>query len=211
VASTASFAADTNAVVSGWIAAQTNLHDWHADFVQTRHLKALTRPLTASGHLWFAPPNQFRWELRTPGQTIALRQPDTMWVIYPLLKRAERYPVGANASGEWRDALALLEAGFPRNRAEFDARFRVLALIETNSAWQLELQPTSTLARKMMNRISVGLATNDYTLTSTEMEFVDGSTMRNDFTNALRNTGFGRNVFSWEPPADFTITHPLGK
>src|SRR4051812_23933481 len=52
-------AADTNAVLSTWIAAQTNIHTWSADVVQTRTLKSLTQPLTAYGHVWFEAPNRF--------------------------------------------------------------------------------------------------------------------------------------------------------
>jgi len=204
-------AADTNSVITSWLAAQTNVQTWQADFVQTRRLKTLTQPLTATGHLWFAQPNQFRWELRTPSQTIALRHAEEMWVIYPLLKRAERYPLDAKTPGEWRDALALLEAGFPRDRRDFDGRFRILSLTETNSSWVFDLQPASAFARKMMKRISVGLATNNFALTSTELEFIDGSLMRNDFTNGVLNAGFGNEVFDWKPPADFKVTQPLGK
>lgn len=204
-------AADTNAVINRWLAAQAHVHNWHADFIQTRQLKTLTQPLLASGHLWFAQPNQFRWELRAPSQTTALRQSETMWVIYPRLKRAERYPLDAKAPGEWREALALLEAGFPRDRRDFDSRFRVLALAETNGCWRLDLQPASAFARKMMKRISVGMATNDFALTSTELEFIDGSMMRNDFTNGVMNASFGAEIFEWSPPADFKVTQPLGK
>ena len=208
---TALFATDTNAVITGWLAAQTNVQTFNADFIQTRRLKTLTQPLTATGHLWFEQPNQFRWELRTPSQTIALRQAEEMWVIYPLLKRAERYPLDSKAPGEWRDALALLEAGFPRDRRDFDSRFRILSLTETNDNWQFDLQPASAFARKMMKRIRIGLATNDFMLTSTELEFVDGSIMRNDFTNGVLNARFGKEVFDWKPPADFKVTQPLGK
>jgi len=204
-------AADTNAVLSGWLSAQTNLQTWQADFTQTRMLKALTQPLVATGHIWFATPNRFRWELRWPSHTIALREAEQMWVIYPRLKRAERYPLDAKTSGEWRDALALLEAGFPRNREEFDSRFRILSLSETNGSWQLGLQPTSAFARKMMKGITVGLATNDFALTSTELVFIDGSRMRNDFTNGVLNSTFDESVFVWKPPEDYKVTEPIGK
>ncbi|TAL01476.1 MAG: outer membrane lipoprotein carrier protein LolA, partial [Verrucomicrobia bacterium] len=95
-------AADTNAVLNGWFASQTNLQTWSADFTQTRALKTLTQPLVATGHISFAVPNKFRWELGRPAKTIALRQADEMFVIYPMLKRAERYPMGDKAPGEWR-------------------------------------------------------------------------------------------------------------
>jgi len=204
-------AADTNAVLSGWFASQTNLHTWSADFTQTRALKTLTQPLVATGHISFAVPNQFRWELGRPAKTIALRQADEMFVIYPLLKRAERYPMGAQAPGEWRDMLELLDAGFPRDRIAFDARFRILSLRETNGSWLLGLQPVSAFARKMMKEIRVGLATNDFSLTSNEMIFVDGSSMRNDYTNAVLNPPLDAGLFSWKPEPGFKITEPMGR
>ena len=204
-------ATDTNAVISGWLAAQSNIQTWEADFKQTRTLKTLTKPLIASGHLRFASPDRFRWELLAPSQTIALRDADQMWVIYPMLKRAERYRFDEKTSGEWRETLSLLEAGFPRNRAELASRFHVVSILETNGNWQLALQPSSAFARKLMRQITVGLATNDYALTSTELEFVDGSRMRNDFTNAVYNPKVEENIFKWKPGEEFKVTEPLGR
>lgn len=204
-------AADTNAVLSGWLAAQKNLRTWSADFTQTRMLKALTQPLVATGHIAFATPNQFRWELGRPAKTIALRNAEEMFVIYPLLKRAERYAVGEKAPGEWRDLLSLLDAGFPRDRAAFDAQFRILSLSETNGSWLLGLQPTSALARKMIKEIRVGLATDDFSLMSNELVFIDGSRMRNDFTNAVLNPSLAEQIFTWKPDAAFKVTEPLAR
>jgi outer membrane lipoprotein-sorting protein len=204
-------AADTNAVLNAWFATQTNLHTWKASFTQTRTLKTLKQPLVTSGRVWFELPNRYRWELGAPAQTIALRQADELLVIYPVLKRAERYPAGDKATGQWRDALALLEAGFPRDRAELESRFRILSLAGANGVWTLTLQPKSSAAQRMMKEMRLGLATHDFLLVSTELVFVDGSTMRNDFTNAVLNSTFDAAVFDWTPPADFTITEPLGK
>jgi outer membrane lipoprotein-sorting protein len=204
-------AADTNAVLNAWLAAQANLHTWTADFTQTRTLRTLTQPLVATGHIWFATPNRFRWELGSPAKTIALRNADEMFVIYPRLKRAEKYPLGGSASGEWRDMLSLLDAGFSRNRADLDSRFHVLSLTETNGSWQLALQPKSAFARKMMNEIRVGLAINAFELMNTELVFVDGSRMRNDFTNAVLNPELDESIFDWKPEPDFKVTEPLKK
>ena len=65
-----------------WIAVQTNLQSWSADFTQTRSLKVLAQPLISTGKVWVAP-SRFRWELGQPAQTIALRQPDQLVIIYP--------------------------------------------------------------------------------------------------------------------------------
>src|ERR1051325_2340269 len=171
-------AADPTAVLAGWFAAQANLHTWSADFTQTRSFRTLLQPLTATGHLWLATPDRFRWELGQPAQTIALRARDEMWVIYPRLKRAEKYPLAGTGGGEWHDTLALLEAGFPRDQADFNARFRLLSLTQFESSWLLTLQPRRESARKMLRQIQVGFSTNDFSLTLNALEFPDGSSMK---------------------------------
>jgi outer membrane lipoprotein-sorting protein len=202
---------ETNSVLDAWFAAQKNLHTWSADFTQTRALKTLTQPLIAKGHIDFAMPNDFRWELGRPAQTIALRHGDEMLVIYPRLKRAERYPLGVSTPTEWRDMMSLLQAGFPRDRKEFDAQFQILSLAETNCTWQMSLQPKSMFAKRMMPELRIGLATNDFSLASTELVFVDGSRMRNEFTNAVLNPSLDEKLFEWSPPADFKVTNPFAK
>ncbi len=202
---------DSGAILDAWFAAQGKLHGWSADFTQTRTLKTLTVPLKSAGQLWFQTPGDFRWQLGKPAQTIALRDGQDLYVIYPILKRAEHYPLGANAPREWRDSMSLLSAGFPKNRQEFEAQFNLLSVNETNGAWLLALQPKSKFARQMMPELHLGLDTNDYSLKSTEMVFVDGSSMRNDFTNAVMNPTIDQNLFHWKPPADFKVTEPLSK
>ena len=209
LATPALFAANTNAVLDSWFAAQKNLRSWSADFTQTRMLKTLTQPLTTTGHLDFAMPDQFRWVIGNPPRTIALRQDDQMFVIYPLLKRAEEYPLGRTTPQQWRDMMSLLQAGFPTSRQQFETEFQVLSLAQTNGAWQLALQPQSRLARQMMPELRLGLATNDFSLVSTEMIFADGSRMRSDFTHTVLNPVLDSKLFQWQPPPDYTVTEPL--
>lgn len=202
---------DTNVFLNGWFAAQTKLHTLTADFVQTRTLKTLTVPLTARGRLYFAAPGSFRWELGQPARTIALGQKDEMYVIYPMLKRAEHYALGEKAPKDWRDAMALLQAGFPHSRAEFEGQFQILALAETNGVCQMSLQPRSSFARQMMPELRLAVATNDFSLRTTELVIVDGSNLRNDFSNIVMNPPLGEDVFHWQPPADFKVTEPFAK
>jgi outer membrane lipoprotein-sorting protein len=204
-------AADTNVVLESWFAAQANVKTISADFVQTRQLKTLVQPLLSKGHLWFAFPGQFHWELGQPAQTIAVRAADEMWVVYPRLKRAEHYPLGASAPREWRDAMSILDAGFPRTRQEFDAQFQVRSLTETNGNWLLDLQPRGAGARQIMPDLQVDLTTNGFSLAGTELVFMDGSRMRSDYTNLTVNVPLDKNLFRWAPPADFTVTEPFAK
>jgi outer membrane lipoprotein-sorting protein len=198
-------------VLDQWFAAQKSLTSWSADFIQTRTLPTLTQPLITNGHVDFAMPGDFRWELGRPARTIALGHDSEMFVIYPLLKRAERYPLGRGAPKQWRDMMSLLQAGFPRNRQEFTAQFKVLSLTVTNSNWLLDLAPASAFARQMIPELRLGFATNNFQLTSTEMILLDGSRMRTDFTNATMNPPLNSNMFVWQPPADFKVSEPLKK
>ena len=206
-----SSAAETNSLLASWFAAQTNIQTWSADFTQTRTLKSLTQPLTATGHVTFAAPNRFRWELGQPPQTIAVRGADEMLVIYPPMKRAERYPLNANAPAQWRDMLSLLDAGFPRSQAEMDKQFKIITQSVSNGICELSLQPKSSGARKMMPQMKIAFGTNDFLLRATELQFADGSTMRNDFTNAVLNVKIDETSFTPKLGDEYKITEPLKK
>ena len=202
-------AADLSALLDRWCAAQTNIQTWSADLTQTRLLKVLSQPLVAGGKVWVAMPNRFRWELGQPAQTIALRQPDQLLLIYPRLKRAEKYPLGEAQTGPWKDALALLDASFPRSRADVESHFRVLSMAQTNSLVQLVLQPKSASARKFMTEIQVVFNTNDYSPVATELKFSDGSSMRNEFTHVVINAPLREELFEAKLAPDMTVIEPL--
>jgi len=201
-------AAATNSLVSDWLAAQSNLKTWSADFVQTRSFKSLSEPVQASGQLSFAAPDRFRWEITHPSPTIALRTGPELWVIYPRLKRAERYPLTGTAAGPWRDTLALLEAGFPQSQADLESKFMVQSQTVTNGICALDLQPRLASARRMIPRITILFGTNDFTLRATELQFADGSTMRNTFTRSAMNPPLDPELFKPSVGNDFKVTDP---
>jgi outer membrane lipoprotein-sorting protein len=196
-------------LVERWFAAQTNLHTWTADFVQTRSLKALSQPLIGSGKVWVTAGGKFRWEMGRPAQTIALRQPDQLLIIYPRLKRAEKYPLAGVPPGPLKDALALLDASVPRDRATMEQRFRLLSASLTNSVLEMALQPKSTSARKFITGVLIGFRTNDFAIASTEMRFTDGSILRNDFNQVLTNPPIDPALFEPKLPADYAVVEPL--
>ena len=200
---------EDDALLNRWLARQTNVTSWSADFVQTRHLKALTQPLTTPGRVWFVAPDKFRWELGAPAQSIALRAQDDLLVIAPRLKRAERYSLADFASGPMKDALALLDTGFPRDAADFHRRFDLLGLGRTNDTYAFRLQPRAAAVRKLLPELTVLVGTNDFRLSGTELVFTDGSRLRNDFTNASENPAIDPALFT--PPMDATwkVTEPL--
>lgn len=193
-------------IINGWLARQTNVQTWTADFTQTRNLKSLAQPLVSTGQVWFAAPNNFRWEIGAT-QTVAIRKGDEMLVVYPRLKRAERYDFETTKGGQWRDTLALLQTGFPRSEQELREQFNILGISLANEWYQLVLQPKSPSARKMMPQINLFL-TRDLTLAGTELVFADQSRMRNDFHSIKTNLNVAEQ-FNYTLPSNFKLVEPL--
>ncbi len=203
-------AQNNDAQIARWFEVQTNLQSWSADFTQTRLLKVLSQPLVSTGKVWVTP-GEFRWELGQPVQTIVLRQPDQLLIVYPRLKRAEKYPLDGVPSGPLKDALALLDASLPRDRAAMEKNFRLLSATETNSVLQMTLQPRSDSARKFIGEILIGFHTNDFSIAATEMKFADGSSLRNDFTNVVLNQPVDPGLFEMKLPPDYSVVEPLNR
>ena len=203
-------ASDYDAQFNKWFEVQTNLQSWSGDFTQTRTLTVLNQPLVSHGKVWVKR-GEFRWELGQPTQTIVLRRPEQLLIVYPRLKRAEKYPLDAVPSGPMKDALALLDASLPRDRATMEKNFQLLSATETNATLQMTLQPRSEAARKFIGQVVIGFHTNDFTIAATEMKFADGSKLHNDFTNVVLNPPLAAEFFEAKLPADYTVSEPLKK
>ena len=201
-------ATDYDAQFNKWFEVQTNLQSWSGDFTQTRTLTVLNQPLVSQGKVWVKR-GEFRWELGQPAQTIVVRTPDQLLIVYPRLKRAEKYPLGAVPTGPMKDALALLDASLPRDRAAMEQNFRLVSAALTNSILQMTLQPRSEAARKFIGEVIIGFHTNDYIIASTEMKFADGSKLHNDFANVVVNQPPDPKLFEADLPADYTVSEPL--
>jgi len=201
-------AADYTEQFNKWFEVQTNLQSWQGDFTQTRTLTVLNQPLVSHGRVWVKR-GEFRWELGQPAQTVVLRTPDELLIIYPRLKRAEKYPLGAVPQGPMKDALALLDASLPRDRATMEKNFKLVSATVTNSVLQMTLQPRSEAARKFIGEVVIGFHTNDFIIAATEMKFADGSKLHNDFSNVAVNQPADARLFEPVVPADCTVTEPL--
>ena len=196
-------------LLTSFVERQTAVKTWSADVIQTRSLKSFAQPLVSTGRVWFAAPNLFRWELGQPAQTIALRQSAEMVVIYPRLKRAERYPLNGTAAGPWKDTLSLLEAGFPSSRADLDAKFKILSTTTSNQVCTAVLEPKSAGSRRFMPQLQLMFSTVDFSLQGTELQFADHSTLRNEFIHPKLNPDIPPGLFQADLGPDFKVTEPM--
>ena len=196
-------------ILDRWLATQKDLTSWSSDFVQIRYLKALTQPLRASGHLWFEAPNRFRWELGNPVQSVALRKDENLWSLSPQLKRAERYSLNELQKGPIRDALALLDTGFPRDAAEFRRGFTLVRLSTAAGVHVFHLQPKASAVKRLLPDLTVEVSAESFSLTATELIFADGSRLRNEFTQSVKNPKLPADWFNPGTNSTWKISEPM--
>jgi outer membrane lipoprotein-sorting protein len=119
--------------------------------------------------------------------------------------------MAGNQAGPWKDALALLEAGFPRSAADLEEQYNILEQHIDNGTGRLVLQPKSASARRMMPQISIEFDLANHSLRATTLYFADRSSLRNDFSNSVLNPPTDPQLFSPEIPKDYKVVEPLTK
>ena len=102
----------------------------------------------------------------------------------------------------------MLEAGFPRSEAELRGHYEIISQAVTNGICRLQLQPRQAVLRQMVPRMEIDFDTKDYLLRGTEIQFADGSTLRNDFEHIVLNPKLDEALFSPQIPADYKVVQP---
>jgi outer membrane lipoprotein-sorting protein len=209
LAARAACGAPDDKLVDEWIAGQASAHSWKADFRQIRELKALTQPLVATGKIWWVAPHSVRWEVMKPAPSIAVMEDDTLLVVFPKLKRGEKYSLAQLKTGPWKDLLGLLDTGFPRSRAEFEQQFLIRDVVAVPGGRRMIFQPKSALVQKYMPEVDIDVRMPDLALLATTMVFVDGSHLKNEFSNQERDAQVDDALFHPTLGPDYKITEPL--
>ena len=89
------------------------------------------------------------------------------------------------------------------------SRLKILSQTVTNNACEIVLQPKSAGGRRMMPQIKIAFDVRDFSLRANELQFADGSTMRNDFINPVLNPKLEESLFAPQIPSDYKVVEPL--
>ncbi len=202
---------EAQAALDGWLARQSEIQSWTAAVVQTRHLRSLAKPLESSGRVWFARPNQFRWQLGEPARTVAVRSGEELVITYPRLRQVERYSLGAEIAPMWRYVLDLLELGFPSDAESFHERYELTEATSKDGVWAFRLRPSAEEARTLLEAVRIEVSETDLRLVSTELIFPDGSRMKNRFSELRIDPPLEPALFEAEVGEDWEEARPLAK
>lgn len=184
----AEFAGEGKAWFDRWQVRQAEVRSWTATFEQVRSLAVLKDPLRTPGEVWFVAPDRFRWQVGVPAENWVVREPAGIAIVYPRLKRVERYRLdAARGSGMQAELSAILEAGFPRRQGDLEKGFSVQVGPVQQGIREVRLEPKSTMGRRLVKRITLGIGDQDFGLRFTELLLADGSALRNEFRDARLN------------------------
>lgn len=187
------------APIKKWIARQDDFRTVQADFVQTRTLRTVRKPLSSPGRVWFvAAPSLLRWELGEPAKTVVIRKGETYHLIEPAKKKAERVSAAGLGKKGAGQMLAIMSFPLAKNFDEFLREYEVLAVEPAQNRCHLELAPRDPQARKIMNALRIDFDQTTGALIVFELVFRDGSSMRNDFSNVRINQKLDRRVFNFD-------------
>jgi len=198
-----------DAALNAWLDHQVGIETWSADVTQTRKLRALVKPLVAQGRVVFAQPKRFRWQLGDPPRTLAVGTQSGLTVAYPRLKQAERYEYSDAVNPSLRQVLDLLEVGFPSSAEAFHERYELISSERSEASRVFALQPRDKGARQLLERVNIEVSADDLGLMATEFVFPDGSSMRNEFADAIANAPLDDDLFVIEMGDDWEIEEPL--
>jgi len=172
-----------DAALEQWLARQARIAGWQARVEQVREMPGLDQPTRTRGRVWFQRPNRFRWQLGDPPRSIAVRDGGDLVIHYPRLERTERYAIDAATEGPERQALALLEVGFPEDPAAFLARYEVVDVVRDEGTVRFRLRPADAQARRLLEGLTLVVEPDHPVPRATVLRFADGSVMRNRFTD----------------------------
>jgi len=181
------FASQAFAWAESWDAirkAAQDVHTIQCDFVQTRTLKILNRPIVSRGTMAFRRPSDLRWEYTSPLQSVLLMRGGTAGRY---IKRPEGWVTDSSAK---LDAMKVVLSEINLWLAgDFNASktFRPELHADPATATTVELVPIDPSLAKIISRIVLKLGAKPGSVDSIEIqEGAEGST-RIEFSNVRQN------------------------
>jgi len=185
------------APLKSWLALQKSLRSVEADFVQSRSLRTLRKPLTSPGKLWFTSNGDLHWEVGTPPKTVFLRNKDGSFLILPPKKRFQTLNTGGD-SPTAAPEFQMPEFPLASDIGEFTKRFEVLKVQSEATHCDMEVLPREALAKKYVQVLRLRFDPKNGPLHSFEIVGKDGSSLKTEFSNIRLNQKIDPSVFTFD-------------
>lgn len=183
--------------LKNWLSLQKNLRSVEADFVQSRSLRTLRKPITSPGKLWFTANGELHWELGIPPKTVFLRNKEGAFLIQPVKKRFQTLAVGTGAPGATQ-GFQMPEFPLAADLGEFTKRFEVLKIEPHPEHCDAEVLPRDAQAKKYVQVLRLRFDPKNGQLHFFEVVGKDGSSLKTEFSNVRLNQKIDPSVFTFD-------------
>jgi len=164
-----------------------------ADITEIRHLKTLSRPLVSKGHLWFASPSSFRWEIGTSDQSVLIGNTGGIFLI----RRKEGTKSCRHLDAKTSAPMTPLGIPglFPGDYDAFLRAFRVESIVVTGNRCHAEMIPLGSGVFHGMSSLHLDFETENGHWTSLRIITKDGSSFDQQFSNVRINESVPPELF----------------
>lgn len=175
-----------------------------AEFVEERTTHLLTHPIVSEGTVFFEAPDKFRREIRGASPSVSVSNGRTLWIYYPNFKQVEIYTLGQRAMFD--DSLSALTAGL--NFQHLEEFYDFNAFHEENG-YRFVLKPKRANIKRIVQQLTLWLD-GEFIARRAEILLPKGDHLVTSYKNTRRSP-LPRETFEFTPPADATVSRPLGK
>lgn len=171
------------AVLHAWLKKQSSILSLDVPFTQQRKLPALKIPTSTPGRLTFKKPDQFRWQLGEPAETLAISDGTTLTLIQKKEKTARQIPADSPQAARF----SLLSGKAFESIKAFNRAFEIAGYRVTQGIYQYTLKPKERALGSQVPWIFIDITADGNTLAALEMELKDKSRIRTIFGQSRIN------------------------
>jgi outer membrane lipoprotein-sorting protein len=174
-----------------WLKSQKDYKSVYAEFVQTRKLPTLTKPLVNKGKMWAKRPDLFLWEMGEPAVITVLRKKEN----YLYLDKEKNEATQMGADSRYARQFELLTGDMGGDLAEFEKRFTIKETKVVKGIYHATFAPSNRQFRKRIPWLilSVHLKTNR--TAGFEIHLKDKTVIRTQFTKYSLNVAIPDSLF----------------
>lgn len=174
-----------------WLKVQQGYRSVYAEFVQTRKLAALNKPLVNKGEMWAKRPDRFLWKIGDPTQVTVLRNADGY--LYLDAEKKEAFKVGVDS--KYARQFEMLTGDMGQNLVEFEKRFRIEKMQTIKSVCYVTLQPVNRRFRKRVPWMILAIDTRTHRTAGFDVHLQDKTVIETRFTRYRMNIPIDDAVF----------------
>ncbi len=161
-----------------------------ADFIQTKSMKILAKPLISEGRFYYAAPDSFRWEYLKPLKSIVINHKgQTKRYIYSGGKMVEDESGGAQAM---KIILSEINSWMSGN---FDQNPSFQATLKEATYTQITLTPAGQNMNGMLQKVIITVSKKDAAVKSVNIIESETSATIIDFKNTQTNKSIPESMF----------------